>query len=90
VLQSETVMISDKQIEIVGLGLLIVFFCVLIPALFIIRGQATRKLRLLLIDNLTPEGLSAALARKRRVDRALSIVLSIAVAFVLFGMIFGT
>jgi len=84
-------MLSDKQMEIAGLTLLIFFFCVLIPALMILHTQATRKLRLLLLDgNPTTEGLSAALARKRRAGRALNIVLFVAVVFVLFGMIFGT
>jgi hypothetical protein len=83
-------MISDKQMEIVGLAFLIVFFCVLIPTLLIVRAQVTRRLRLLLSDNPTPQGLQAALARKRRVDRLVGICLLVAVAFVLFGMIFGT
>jgi hypothetical protein len=83
-------MLSDKQVEILAIALLIGFFCVLLPALMIARMQATRRLLLALKDNPTSEGIHAAVVRKRRIDRVLTTCLFIAVTFVLFGMIFGT
>jgi hypothetical protein len=82
-------MIPDKYVEIIALALVGGFFCVLIPTLMIMRNRATRGLRLLLIENPASEGMQAALVRKRRIDRVLSVCLFAAVAFVLFGMIFG-
>ena len=85
----KAIMIPDKYVEIIALALVGGFFCVLIPALMFMRSRATRGLRVLLNENPATEGVQAALVRKWRIDRVLSVCLFVAVAFVLFGLIFG-